>query len=715
MRPHILRVLAFPAVAVTLLGLALPGAGTAAAAPVPGPVSASAHPVTAYVVNYFTGTVTPVNTVTDTALKTIPVGNSPFIIAITPDGKIAYVNGMSAAGGIWGVTPISTAANKAGKVIKVPGEPYAFAITPDSRTLYVADIDANTVIPVSTATNKPGEPIAVGTQPVHIAITPNGKTAYVANLASGTVTPITVATGKPGKPVKVGADPTYIAITPDGKTAYVANLASGTVTPITVATSKAGKPIAVGHAPYQIVITSNGKTAYVAGDDGVTPVSTATNRAGKAIKTGYAAIAITPDGKTLYAYSDYYGTVTPISTATNKPGKAIKTGNAIKRDTPPPHIAITPDGKTVYVSGAGLGLTPVSTATGKAGKTIDVGGGGNIAITPAPRHAPVFQPAAASFWSAGSGVVLGAAGCAKLPCQARLVTTSDGGRHWRPVNIPSLQLVHFSGTGRVVNNVLFASRQVGWLYGGTGLWFTRDGGAHWRQLTLPGKVTALATAAGTAYAAVAPPRGSEELFRSPVGRAAWARVGTMTVSVAILAVSGRAAWFANASAFSVHAASLWATADGTHWHRYPFACPKGYGLADLAAATPSHVLFACLFGSGFAGGRDKEVLASTDGGKTTHLAGKPPAEGDLTGFAVPPGRPQVITAAAVSGASFLFTSANGGKAWTISTVGNSEPLNSLAYVNQTTGWVVLGMPGTGGTHALLRTINAGRTWHKISF
>jgi hypothetical protein len=45
----------------------------------------------------------------------------------------------------------------------------------------------------------------------------------------------------------------------------------------------------------------------------------------------------------------------------------------------------------------------------------------------APRHAPVFEPAAASFWSAGSGVALGAAGCAKLPCRAQLVTS---GRTW---------------------------------------------------------------------------------------------------------------------------------------------------------------------------------------------------------------------------------------------------------------------------------------------
>lgn len=409
---------------------------------------------------------------------------------------------------------------------------------------------------------------------------------------------------------------------------------------------------------------------------------------------------------TAYLVNYFQGTVTPVNTATNKALKAIPVGGL------PFAIAITPDGKTVYVSSPGSGVTPVSTATSKAGKTIDVGG----AITPAPRDTTTvpsgFQPAAASFWSPGRGVVLGAVGCVRLPCRARLVITSDNGEHWQFLTTPDLQL---GKAGRTVSGVLFASRQDGWLYGGAGLWFTNNGGSRWRQLALPGSVTAMAASAGTAYAVVEPHLSApEELFRSPAGRAAWVRAGQMTAASATLAVSGRAAWFASGAGFTAPATYLWATTDGTHWHRYPFSCPKGYGLASIAAASTSRVLFLCS-GSGFADGSGKEILASADGGRTTRLAGHAPAEGDLAGFAVPPDRPQVITLAAVSGLSLLYTSANGGKTWTITVVGNSEPLSSLAYVNRTIGWVVLGTPGPNGTHGLLRTTNAGRTWHKINF
>ena len=56
----------------------------------------------------------------------IPVGSAPDAIAITPDGKTAYV-GNQASGT---VTPITTATNTAALPIPVGSEPIAIAITP---------------------------------------------------------------------------------------------------------------------------------------------------------------------------------------------------------------------------------------------------------------------------------------------------------------------------------------------------------------------------------------------------------------------------------------------------------------------------------------------------------------------------------------------------------------------------------------------------------
>ena len=61
------------------------------------------------------------------------------------------------------MTPISTATNTAGKPIKVGTDPGAIAITPNGKTAYVANDGSGTVTPIDTATNTAGKPIKVGT------------------------------------------------------------------------------------------------------------------------------------------------------------------------------------------------------------------------------------------------------------------------------------------------------------------------------------------------------------------------------------------------------------------------------------------------------------------------------------------------------------------------------------------------------------------------
>ena len=110
------------------------------------------------------GFVVPIRTATNTALKAIMVGKFPGAIAITPNGETAYVASNS------GVTPISTAANKARQAdqrnwvdpsrSRRTGRP---PTPPAART---------TVTPVSTATNTADKAITVGKYPTAIAITP---------------------------------------------------------------------------------------------------------------------------------------------------------------------------------------------------------------------------------------------------------------------------------------------------------------------------------------------------------------------------------------------------------------------------------------------------------------------------------------------------------------------------------------------------------------
>ncbi len=123
--------------------------------------------------------ITPISTATSKPGHPITVGPHSFInqIAITPDGRTAYV-----ATGDNVVVPISTAANTTGKSILLGSDCHApqprvgtfdnIAITPDGKTAYVTCGSA--VVPISTAANTPGKPIRPGPFeiPQTIAITP---------------------------------------------------------------------------------------------------------------------------------------------------------------------------------------------------------------------------------------------------------------------------------------------------------------------------------------------------------------------------------------------------------------------------------------------------------------------------------------------------------------------------------------------------------------
>jgi YVTN family beta-propeller protein len=118
---------ALAAVAVpALLGTTLshgPAAPQTARGPARGPI--------AYVTNLLSGTVTPIRTATNTALPPVKVGRGPVAIAITPDGKTAYVVNSGLHTVVTGtVTPIRTATNTALPPVKVGRGPVAIAITP---------------------------------------------------------------------------------------------------------------------------------------------------------------------------------------------------------------------------------------------------------------------------------------------------------------------------------------------------------------------------------------------------------------------------------------------------------------------------------------------------------------------------------------------------------------------------------------------------------
>jgi YVTN family beta-propeller protein len=87
-----------------------------------------------------------------------------------PDVPAIPVTAYVANTGSGTVTPIATATNAAGHPITVGSFPDAIATTPDGTTAYVANDNSGTVTPITTATNTAGTPITTGSYPDAIAI-----------------------------------------------------------------------------------------------------------------------------------------------------------------------------------------------------------------------------------------------------------------------------------------------------------------------------------------------------------------------------------------------------------------------------------------------------------------------------------------------------------------------------------------------------------------
>ena len=312
------------------------------------------------------------------AVANVTVGSDPAAVAITPDGTKAYVCNSSAGT----ISVINTSTNTVSATVTVGTGPSALAITPDGSKVYVLNNGAGTVSVINTSTNTVVATVTVGSSPAGLAITPDGSKVYVTNHASNNVSVINTASQTVSATITVGTAPGGIAITPDGSKAYVTNSGAGTVSVINTSSNTVSATVTVGSSPGFVVITPDGTKAYVAnaGAASVSVINTSSNTVSATVTVGNDpyAMAVTPDGTKVYVVNLTDGTVSVISTATNTVIATITVG------TTPSAIATSPDGAHAFVANAGSAtVSAVNTCTNAVYTTISVGNSPlALAVTP---------------------------------------------------------------------------------------------------------------------------------------------------------------------------------------------------------------------------------------------------------------------------------------------------------------------------------------------
>jgi uncharacterized repeat protein (TIGR01451 family) len=287
----------------------------------------------AYVTNGEDNTVSVIAITTNTVIATIPAGNGPMGVAITPDGTKAYVADSSDNT----VSVINTTTNTVIATISIGDFPFEIAITPDGMKAYVTNGGSNTVGVIDTTTNTLITYIGIGAFnfPYDVAITPDGTQAYV-TMQNNSVTIIDTTTDTLFlNDLPVGNVSLGVAITPDGTQAYVTNSGDNTISVIDTATYTVIATIALGIpieaiGPIAVAITPAGTKAYVAnyGNGTVSVINTTTQTVIATVSVGVvpSAVAITLDGTKAYVVNSGSNNVSIIDTSTNTVTGTIPVG-----------------------------------------------------------------------------------------------------------------------------------------------------------------------------------------------------------------------------------------------------------------------------------------------------------------------------------------------------------------------------------------------------
>lgn len=184
----------------------------------------------------------------------ITVNQAPAALAVSPDGRyvyvISYVDGQEGTGTL---QVIDTRTNMVIDTVTGFFGPFDIAISPNGRTAYVTNFGSNDFAPFGSTVsvvNLKCQPSIITTielnsiQPSGIAVAPNGDFVYVTNYntlyagedftdltpGQGTVNIIDAHRKEVVPPtIVVGESPSAIAIAPNGRHAYVTNYTSNTV------------------------------------------------------------------------------------------------------------------------------------------------------------------------------------------------------------------------------------------------------------------------------------------------------------------------------------------------------------------------------------------------------------------------------------------------------------------------------------------------------
>jgi YVTN family beta-propeller protein len=218
------------------------------------------------VVNKSESTLSFVHAPSRTEVAEVETGFAPHEVALSPDGRWAYVSdyGTGPEPGNT-VTIVDVAARSTVGTIDLGAHtrPHGITVAGDGSVWVTTEGTAH-LLKLDPETRTVVLEAETGQQVTHMVVvtSPLGR-AFTANIGSGTVTAVDAETGEVLAHLRTGAGAEGLALSPDGQRVYVANRSAGTLSEIDVASSTVTRSLEVGDFPIRVEVMPDGSRALV--------------------------------------------------------------------------------------------------------------------------------------------------------------------------------------------------------------------------------------------------------------------------------------------------------------------------------------------------------------------------------------------------------------------------------------------------------------------
>lgn len=226
----------------------------------------SLQAATLIVANKSEATVSLVDLGSGKVAATLPVGQGPHEVAVSPSGRLALIANYGRQGQPGSsLTLIDVPAAKVVRTIDL-GEyrrPHGLAFLDERRALVTAEVN-QALLEVDTETGKVEGAVKTDQRVSHmVAMAPGASRAFISSIASGTMTAVDLKEKKKVGDVPTGAGAEGIAVTPDGKQVWVTNREADSVSVIDAGTLQVLATLPSASFPIRAEVTPDGKRVLV--------------------------------------------------------------------------------------------------------------------------------------------------------------------------------------------------------------------------------------------------------------------------------------------------------------------------------------------------------------------------------------------------------------------------------------------------------------------